>query len=876
MKRTRQNNQNRHGGNLSQLSATSGRPATDILDFSANINPLGFPEWFRPLVSATLSDLVNYPDPSAGQMVSAVCKRYGTTEAEVICANGTAEIIALLPVAAGFSHALIPVPAYVDYAHSCHVAGIDAQTLRLVEENDFNLDFEVLAHTLASSPLFGKALVFICRPNNPTGQSPNGDRIRQLARDFPESLFVIDEAFGDFVENFDTLARNRPENVIVLLSLTKIFALPGLRMGVALADPKVIRAISRRQPCWSVNTLSQVTAARALADTNFIEKTREYVVRERQVLASNLSEIERLFVYPGEADFLFIRIDRTDIDSPRLAAALLEQAGIAIRVCDNYEGLDQRFFRVAVKTGEENERLVSAIRNVLNMKPTTAATARKRTQKTPVVMFQGTSSNAGKSIMAAALCRILLQDGLRVAPFKAQNMSLNSFVTRDGGEMGRAQVVQAQAAKIDPDVRMNPVLLKPSSDTGSQVIVNGFPIGNMNVMTYVRYKETAAKAARDAYDELSGEYDAVVMEGAGSPGEVNLKHHDIVNMKMARHAAAPVLIVGDIDRGGVFASFVGTMEVLAEWERQLVAGFVVNRFRGDAGLLGDALEYTRRHTGRPVIGVVPYLESLGLPEEDSVTLKEHIHHKRIIAADHVRIGVIELPHISNFTDFDPFLCEDDVDLRFIRVAEEINGLDAIILPGSKNVMADVRWLHHNRMAGRILNSMKNAATEKKTQIAGICGGFQMLGRTIEDPHHIESSGETVKGLGLLNITTVLEADKTLTRTAARHLKSNTPVTGYEIHHGISRLSAAPLLETDDGRTEGACSEDAMIWGTYLHGIFDGDRFRRWFINELRRKKGLAPKTGRFGIYDLEPAFDRLAATVRESLDIKQIYKWMGL
>jgi len=863
--------QNRHGGNLSQLAAACGRAPHEILDFSANINPLGFPQWLRPMVSATVADLVHYPDPGAGAMTEAICKRYAANEQEVLCGNGTAEIISLLPLAAGFSNALIPVPTYVDYAHACTAASMGVHWLALSEADGFALDFDALSGRLSSAPFHGKALVFICRPNNPTGNTPDAGAIRTLARDFPASLFVIDEAFGDFVENFDSLAVNRPENVIVLLSLTKIFALPGLRMGAALANPSIAGAVSRIQPCWSVNTLAQAAAARALKDHDFIGKTRAYVARQRRSLTRKLGDIPGFHVYPGDADFLLVKTGRTDMDARRLASALLDREGIAIRVCDNYQGLDHRFFRVAVRTKEENDRLVSAITRVRdNGKP--EKIPKNQPQKpTPAIMFQGTGSNAGKSILAAALCRILRQDGLHVAPFKAQNMSLNSFVTRAGLEMGRAQVVQAQAARIEPDVRMNPVLLKPSSDTGSQVIVNGRPAGNMNVSAYLDYKKKAARAACEAYDSLAGEFDAIVLEGAGSPGEVNLKDNDIVNMAMARHANAPVLIVGDIDRGGVFASFVGTMEVLAEWERHLVAGFVVNKFRGDAGLLEDALAYTDRHTGRPVIGVVPYLDRLGLPEEDSVSLKDRLQAPGIASSAPVTIGVADLPHISNFTDFDPFLCEDDVNLVFIRSEQEMDGLDALILPGSKNVMADVGWLRQSGLAGRIQDAEKRGQME----IAGICGGFQMLGAAIRDPHRIESNGKTVDGLGLLDVTTVLESGKTLARTRARHLASNLPVAGYEIHHGASRLSAAPLLELDDGRKEGACSENGMVWGTYLHGIFDDDRFRHWFINNLRRRKGLAPKS-EAGVYALEPAFDRLADTVRRHLDIKRIYEWMGL
>ena len=408
--------------------------------------------------------------------------------------------------------------------------------------------------------------------------------------------------------------------------------------------------------------------------------------------------------------------------------------------------------------------------------------------RTPAaLMLQGTSSNAGKSVLTAAICRILLQDGVRVAPFKAQNMSLNSFVTRDGGEMGRAQVVQAQACRVEPDVRMNPILLKPNSDTGSQVIVRGKPVGNMRVGEYVGFKPQAFAAACECYDSLAEQFDAIVLEGAGSPAEVNLKHHDITNMRMARHAGAAVLVVGDIDRGGVFASFVGTLEVLAPWERRMVAGWIVNRFRGDAGLLAPALEYTQSATGRPVLGVVPYLPDLGLPQEDSVEFKSGLLDAPGGNGEAVEIAVVDLPHIANFTDFDAFRGESDVRLRIVRQASDLGQPDAVVIPGSKNTLADLDCLRRNGLAERI----EQLARGGRTEVVGVCGGFQMLGREIRDPLALESANGLREGLGLLDAVTVLAAEKTLVRAAATHVPSGLEVAGYEIHHGRTDANGSP-------------------------------------------------------------------------------------
>ncbi len=492
--------------------------------------------------------------------------------------------------------------------------------------------------------------------------------------------------------------------------------------------------------------------------------------------------------------------------------------------------------------------------------------------RTPAIMFQGTCSNAGKSILAAAFCRIMLQDGYRVAPFKAQNLSLNSFVTHGGGEMGRAQVVQAQAARLDPDVRMNPILLKPNSGAGSQIILRGHSIGNITELDYQAYKKRARRTVRECYDSLSADYDAMVLEGAGSPAEVNLKAHDIVNMQMAKYAQAPVLLVGDIDRGGVFASFIGHMAVFTRAERALVAGYIINKLHGDAAMLGDALDYMLRRTGKPVLGVVNYLENIGLPEEDAVAFKDGLFDD-IRRGEGVEIAVIDLPHISNFNDVEPFRLEPDVRLRIVRSAEDLHAPDAVILPGSKNVIGDLHYLRKSGLAERIMM----LAEAGRTEIVGICGGFQMLGMKIADPCRIETeAGETLPGLGLLRLETVLEQKKTLQRTSARHIGSGLPVIGYEIHHGQSRGPELTPVFENNGAAHGAADSSGRIWGSYLHGLFDADPFRRWFIDRLRQQRGLAVLGAVQARYDLEPAFERLAEAVRGCLRVDEIYRRMGL
>ena len=852
-----------HGGNLRQLALRAGRAPEQMLDFSASINPLGPPEGLRAVLARNIERLVHYPDPDCSELVELLAQRYGVERDQVIVGNGSTEILFALPRAVGFNRAVIPVPAYIDYAAAVQAAGRDVVLLPLREDAGFALDWPALEKSLS-----GGELVILGQPNNPTGRAFDPDEFRALAARHPATTFVVDEAFADFVDGYRSFAERLEPNCIVVRSLTKFYAIPGLRLGFAIADAATVRRIRGQIPPWSVGVLAQQAAVALLADDDYARRTVSLVDSERRRLTEALAALPGLCVYPSVTNFLLVRLERSGMNALELADRLLHD-GIAIRTFGQGQYLDERFFRVAVRSAAENARLCEALAAILQ--PSRRAVPKPIRAK--ALMIQGTSSNAGKSVLTAALCRILLQEGVRVAPFKSQNMSLNSFVTQDGGEMGRAQVVQAQACRLEPDVRMNPILLKPNSDTGCQVIVKGRPVGNMRVSQYVQYKPEAFAAAKLCYDALATEFDAIVLEGAGSPGEVNLKSHDIVNMRMAEYASAPVLVAGDIDRGGVFASFVGTMEVLEPWERRLVAGWIVNRFRGDASLLDPALEYTLRHTGRPVLGVVPYLPELGLPEEDSVEFKSRALDPQSDAGACVEIALIDLPHIANFTDFDGFRIESDVRLRIIRSAEELDGPDAVILPGSKNTLADLAYLRRSGLAEKLTMLAKQGQTE----IIGICGGLQMLGCEISDPLAIESTLAGSRGLELLKADTVMAAGKTLTRGTARHGVSGLEVTGYEIHHGQTSCDGCESWFTgSDGRIVGIATADHRVWGTYLHGVFDADAFRRWFIDHLRVRRGLTPVGEVVARYDIEPALDRLARAVRDHVRIDEIFRIMGL
>ena len=478
------------------------------------------------------------------------------------------------------------------------------------------------------------------------------------------------------------------------------------------------------------------------------------------------------------------------------------------------------------------------------------------------IMIQGTMSSAGKSLLAAGLCRIFRQDGLRVAPFKSQNMALNSFITRDGGEMGRAQVVQAEAAGILPDVRMNPILLKPTTDVGSQVIVNGRVQGNLRAMDYYRRKKEYIPAILEAYNSLSAEYDVIVIEGAGSPAEINLKQNDIVNMGLAQLVDAPVLLVGDIDRGGVFAQLYGTVALLEPEERARVKGTIVNKFRGDRAILEPGIKTLEELCGVPVAGVVPYLD-LDLDDEDSLTERFN----RAEGRRAIDIAVIRLPRISNFTDFSPFERYENVSLRYVGKVEELHHPDLIFLPGTKSTIADLQWLRQSGLEGAILKAADAGAV-----VFGVCGGYQMLGRRIADPEGAEAAGVTeIAGLGLLEMDTVFSPEKIQTQTSGvfgpvegiLSPLSGQPYTGYEIHMGRSESPAPPLAK-------GA----GAVYGSYIHGLFDGPGVADIIVEALARRKGLAPEAlGRFdpAAYK-EEQYDRLADAVRAGLDMNLVYR----
>ena len=489
--------------------------------------------------------------------------------------------------------------------------------------------------------------------------------------------------------------------------------------------------------------------------------------------------------------------------------------------------------------------------------------------KAKCIMVQGTMSGAGKSLLCAALCRIFAQDGYRVAPFKSQNMALNSFVTRDGLEMGRAQVVQAQAAGIEPDVRMNPILLKPSSDVGSQVIVHGEVRGQMKAADYFRHKKELIPDILSAYNSLAQEVDVIVIEGAGSPAEINLKADDIVNMGLAKLVDAPVLLAGDIDRGGVFAQLYGTVELLEPEERARIRGLIINKFRGDVEILRPGLAMLEEKTHLPVLGVVPYLK-VDIEDEDS--LSERLDAKNSVKP--LDVAIVRLPKLSNFTDFIPLEQHPLLGVRYVDSARTLGAPDCILLPGTKNTVDDLLWL---RQCGLEAVLLKQAAAG--TPVLGVCGGYQMLGRTLDDSAATESGrSQTLRGLGLLPTSTVFSAEKRRAQVSAAAAGpfAGAALTGYEIHTGRTVVEGAPFARLADGTPEGCVCGN--VFGTYLHGLFDTGELTEKLTAFLCRRKGIRPEAAALvpmAAYR-EQQYNKLADGVRAALDMAAIYKAMGM
>ncbi|MEI6148199.1 MAG: cobyric acid synthase [bacterium] len=863
-----------HGGDAKAVASDLGVQAAGSprLDFSVNVNPFGAPPWVKGILARSEGLVERYPEPRATTLSATLAQAHGVESDAVVVGNGSTEILSWIVQALRPAHPAWVIPTYAGYSEVCAAAGLRGAAIPAASSRHaFRLDWDLLRKGDAD-------LLFLASPNNPTGAVLDAGAILAAIKADARRTVVLDESFLDFLPDAGrrTLIRpDMPPNLIVIKSLTKFFAIPGLRLGMACSAPETLRRIEAARLPWSVNGLAQAVGVRLYADRDYLQRSRETLPRWRETFAAQLAELPGLTVHPSEAPFLLCRL-AAPWTASRLQAELLRQ-GILIRSCRNFEGLGEEYCRLAVRPPGEQEDLMAVLRPLL-LGHGPATTLRRK----PAIMVVGTTSHAGKSVVAAGLCRLFARRAWRVAPFKAQNMALNSFVTADGGEMGRAQVTQARAARVEPHTDMNPVLLKPTGENGSQVIVNGRAIGTLNAREYYGRKAELRETAHAAYDRLRDRFDLIILEGAGSPAEINLREEDFVNLNMAEYAGARALLVADIDRGGVFASIFGTVALLTPSQRRLIGGVLINKFRGDASLLTSGIREIETLTGIPVLGVLPYLADLQIEEEDSLGLDGR--GARLAAV--LDIVVVRLPRISNYTDYLALERWDGVRVRYVTDPRELHGADLIILPGSKNTRGDLQFLHSSGFTSRI-----RALHGKGTPVFGLCGGYQMLGRTVADPHGVEGEPGESEGLGLLPGATVLEQEKELAQvagtTAAGCLfaEPGTPFRGYEIHAGCTTEPAGtsgPLrmherrgVACDESVGAAADGGGTYVFGSYVHGLFDAEPVTRQLVRWLCRRKGVDPeRLDREAAPDADAAFDRVADMLEAHMDVRRLEEWI--
>lgn len=876
---------NRHGGNAAPVAERVGlEGCPDIsLDFSVNLNPIGPPNALRRVLVSGHDSAECYPEEYAATACRELAFAHGLPPEQVVVGNGATEIFSWIVQALQPKRAVEIAPCYAGYSEVCHTHKVQCKPVVSLFSKD--------GFMLSEPPLLpdGTDMVFVGTPNNPTGTVVSCEVLLKLASDNPHCSVVVDASFAGFVDELsDDLPcmSEMPENMVIVKSLTKFFCIPGLRLGMAWGRESIMEKVKKARLPWSVNGLAQNLACSLYKDADYIQQSRKKTSLLRRRFESALSDLPGFSVYPSEVNFLLVHLP-LEWPVEKLQKALL-QRGVLIRSCADYDGLDGSYCRLAVRPEYEQDQLIQALKELcFRERPTTCppkprrakdgsniqhSTSNGRVDQTPSIMVVGTTSDAGKSVVAAGLCRLLSRRGFSVAPFKAQNMALNSFVTAEGGEMGRAQVTQAAAAGVRPHTDMNPVLLKPLGHNGSQVIVNGKAIGNFKAREYYAMKSDMRKAAHDAYDRLAAKHDFIVLEGAGSPAEINLLAEDFVNMDMAAYANAKTILVADIDRGGVFATIFGTIQLMPPEHRHLVVGVIINKFRGDASLLDSGIRDIEAMTGVPILGVLPYLKDLQIEEEDSMGLERSAEQKETV----LDVVVIRLPHISNFTDFLAMEGDDGVHVRYVREVDDVGKPDLVIIPGTKNTRSDLQWLHNSGMSAALRQLRQDGIP-----FIGICGGFQMLGSAVQDPDGEEGIAGETEGLDMLPVTTTIKKFKELAQVEGVTTelfpfgKAGIPFSGYEIHAGetiFAGSKAAPLtitsrLGNDVHEQDGAVSEDGMVFGCYTHGFFDKTPIRAALWQWLCQRKGIEESLVSAVEMNSMIAFDRLADQLEECLDL---------
>ena len=892
-------------------------------NFSSNIYGHADLRALQTYLATRLDSIRSYPEPEPRALEALIAQRHGVGEECVMVTSGATEAIYMI---AGNdpSHkegeglrTVIVEPTFSEYEDACRMAG------HLVEF----VPFEASAISALVREGRGDATLWLCNPNNPTGAVLPKEEVLRLAAEV--RLLVLDQSYEDYTLEPLLSAKEAVEagNILQLHSLTKTYCIPGLRVGFVVGAPVLIRELRARQRPWSVNALAVEAAMWLLKhDVQVVPDLSAYLA-EAQRLRNELSALPGISVEATQTNFMLCHLDAEDaMTAARLKDLLATRHGILIRDASNFHGLTPWHFRVAAQTREEDDLLVECL---ISHQPTPAPSPGRggpagcdsaETSSPPLggagggllplrpLMLAGTGSDVGKSVLATALCRIFLQDGYHPAPFKAQNMALNSYATPEGLEIGRAQAVQAEAAGIPCHTDMNPLLLKPQSDHTSQVVLHGKPIGNRDAYDFWKAPSLLSHQKEDghlqaqldfraevcaAYDRLAAQYNPIVMEGAGSISELNLRDRDLVNMSMARHADAAVILVADIDRGGVFASVYGSIALQSPEDRARIKGIIINKFRGDLRLFDSGRRLLEELCGVPVLGVIPHFSDIHIEEEDSVSLAGKASQAE---RGRVNVAVVLLRHLSNFTDFDALEQDERIHLYYTNNVDELRKADIIILPGSKSTLDDLRELRRNGCAQAI-----QQAARRGTTVIGICGGYQMMGLEVLDPDRVEGDLERLPGLALLPTTTQMSGQK-ITRQvrftvpvgfpvgssspsslsaspsspSPSSSPSSFPLSAYEIHMGETRpfgdAPARPFALLDDGRTDGYFVSD-RCWGTYLHGVLDNapvvDALLAPFADRLSAEA--APFD--YAAFK-EEQYDRLADHVRLHLNLERLYEIM--
>ena len=928
-------------------------------NFSSNIYGHADLRALQTYLATRLDSIRSYPEPEPRALEALIAQRHGVGEECVMVTSGATEAIYQIGLSSqsllnreGDNHpqkAVIAEPTFSEYEDACRMAG------HLVEFVPFEAD-AIYSFVRAGR---ADATLWLCNPNNPTGAVLPRKEVLRLAAEV--RLLVLDQSYEDYTLEPLLSAKEAVEagNILQLHSLTKTYCIPGLRVGFVVGAPVLIRELRARQRPWSVNALAVEAAMWLLQhDVQVVPDLSAYLA-EAQRLRNELSALPGISVEATQTNFMLCRLEpERGMKAARLKDLLATRHGILIRDASNFHGLTPWHFRVAAQTKEEDDLLIRCLitwqttpdsppalpvregantfvaeeddKSWLEIAPSQGRGVQKGSDSAPTsppplggagggllggvggglplrpLMLAGTGSDVGKSVLATALCRIFLQDGYHPAPFKAQNMALNSYATPEGLEIGRAQAVQAEAAGIPCHTDMNPLLLKPQSDHTSQVVLHGKPIGNRDaydfwkVPSILHQKEDGHLQAQldfraevcAAYDRLAAQYNPIVMEGAGSISELNLRDRDLVNMSMARHADAAVILVADIDRGGVFASVYGSIALQSPEDRARIKGIIINKFRGDLRLFDSGRRLLEELCGVPVLGVIPHFSDIHIEEEDSVSLAGKASQAE---RGRVNVAVVLLRHLSNFTDFDALEQDERIHLYYTNNVDELRKADIIILPGSKSTLDDLRELRRNGCAQAI-----QQAARRGTTVIGICGGYQMMGLEVLDPDRVEGDLERLPGLALLPTTTQMSGQK-ITRQvrftvpvgfpvgsspsslsaspsspSPSSSPSSFPLSAYEIHMGETRpfgdAPARPFALLDDGRTDGYFVSD-RCWGTYLHGVLDNapvvDALLAPFADRLSAEA--APFD--YAAFK-EEQYDRLADHVRLHLNLERLYEIM--